>query len=92
MDTHSRATERREAHFQPPADQPIVPLAVKPRAAAAMLSTGLTRIYELLNAGELVSYHDGRSRLITTESLRNYVTRKVSASNDTAPPTAPAAA
>jgi len=55
----------------------IAPIAVKPRGAAIMLSMGLTRVYELLNAGELVSYHDGSSRLITVDSIRAYVARKI---------------
>jgi excisionase family DNA binding protein len=54
-----------------------LPLSVKPKAAAALLSVGLTRIYELLNAGELVSFYDGRSRLITTDSIKAYIDRRV---------------
>jgi excisionase family DNA binding protein len=50
-----------------------------------MLSCGITRLYELLNEGELTSYLDGRSRLITTESIRAYVERKVAASETAAP-------
>ena len=63
----------------------ISPLAVKPKAACRMLSCGITRLYELLNEGELTSYLDGRSRLITTESIRAYVERKVAASETAAP-------
>jgi excisionase family DNA binding protein len=61
-----------------------LPLSVKPKAAAALLSVGLTRLYELLNAGELVSYYDGRSRLITTDSILAYITRKVAGCSKTA--------
>jgi excisionase family DNA binding protein len=54
-----------------------LPLSVRPKAAATLLSVGLTRIYELLNAGELVSFYDGRSRLITTDSIKAYIDRRV---------------
>ena len=54
-----------------------LPLAVKPKTAAALLSVGLTRIYELLKDGELVSFNDGRSRLITTDSIKAYIDRRV---------------
>jgi len=54
-----------------------LPLAVKPKGAAALLSVGLTRIYELLKDGELVSFYDGRSRLITTDSIKAYIDRRV---------------
>ena len=62
---------------RPAPDIIIIPLVVKPRAACQMLSCGLTRLYELLAAGDLASYTDGRSRLITTDSIRAYVARKV---------------
>jgi hypothetical protein len=44
-------------------------LVVSPRAARRLLDTGNTRLYELLAAGELDSYRDGRSRL----QLNRYV-------------------
>ena len=40
-----------------------------------MLNCGNTRLYELLSAGELDSFLDGRSRKITVESIRRYVAR-----------------
>ena len=60
------------------------PLLVKPRAACAMLACGNTRLYELLKAGELESFLDGRSRKITAESIRRYIARRL-ASNTSAP-------
>jgi excisionase family DNA binding protein len=51
------------------------PLLVKPKEASRMLNCGNTRLYELLSAGELDSFLDGRSRKITVESIRRYVTR-----------------
>jgi hypothetical protein len=64
--------------------QSDVALVVKPRIAWKMLACSNTRGYELLNAGELESFLDGRSRKITIESIRRYVARRL------APPVTPA--
>src|SRR5262249_21099295 len=53
-------------------------LVVKPRVAWKMLSCSNTRGYELLAAGELDSFRDGRSRKITVESIRRYIARHLS--------------
>lgn len=50
-------------------------LVVKPRKACRLLDCGNTRLYELLAAGELQSFKDGKSRKITTESIRSYIER-----------------
>jgi hypothetical protein len=42
-----------------------------------MLACSNTRGYELLNAGELESFLDGRSRKITVESIRRYIARRL---------------
>jgi hypothetical protein len=55
------------------------PLVVKPREAWRMLSCGATRGFELLAAGELDSFQDGRSRKITVESIRRYISRRAGA-------------
>ena len=55
------------------------PLAVKPREACRMLGCGITRLYELINAGELESYRDGGSRMITTRSIVDRVERLAAA-------------
>jgi hypothetical protein len=55
----------------------VVPLVVKPKAAWRMLSVSNTRGYELLAAGELDSFLDGRSRKITVESIRRYISRRL---------------
>ena len=52
-------------------------LVVKPKIAWKMLACSNTRGYELLNAGELVSFLDGRSRKITVESIRRYIARRL---------------
>jgi excisionase family DNA binding protein len=48
----------------------IGPLAVSPRQACFLLSVGTTRLYELIRAGELEAYHEGRARRITMRSIR----------------------
>jgi hypothetical protein len=53
------------------------PLVVKPKRAWIMLGCGNTRGYELLAAGELDSFHDGRSRKITVESIHRYISRRL---------------
>jgi hypothetical protein len=64
----------------------IAPLLVSPRDAWRMLGCGNTHGYELINAGELVSFLDGRSRKITVESIHQYIARKVVAAGS--PPSA----
>jgi excisionase family DNA binding protein len=44
-----------------------------------MLSCGNTRGYELLAAGELDGYKDGRSRKITVASIEAYIARQLAA-------------
>jgi excisionase family DNA binding protein len=51
------------------------PLAVPPRQACELLSVGLTRLYELMNKGELESFHIGRARRITTASIHAFIER-----------------
>jgi hypothetical protein len=53
------------------------PLVVKPKGARRMLHCGNTRLYELLAAGELDSFLDGRSRKITVDSIRRYIARQL---------------
>jgi excisionase family DNA binding protein len=55
------------------------PLVVKPKAAWKLLNCGNTCGYELIAAGELDSYKDGRSRKITVASIKAYVARQLDA-------------
>jgi hypothetical protein len=59
-------------------------ILVKPKRAAEIIDCGLTRIYELMANGELVSFKDGASRKITMDSLRDYVDRKIAAQSQDA--------
>jgi len=54
-------------------------LVVSPRRARHMLDCGNTRLYELLNAGELDSFLAGRSRKITVSSIKAYIARLIAA-------------
>jgi hypothetical protein len=58
------------------------PLIVKPKIAWKLLGCSNTRGYELLAAGELDSFLDGRSRKITMESIRRYVARRLVPTED----------
>jgi excisionase family DNA binding protein len=62
------------------------PLAVRPRQAAQMLGVGQTKLYELLNAGDLDSFHIGRSRRVTMASISRYIDRQLTAANGTSSP------
>ncbi len=55
------------------------PLAVKPKDARRMLACGQTRLYELLAAGELQSFKDGRSRKIIVASIHRYIAKQLAA-------------
>lgn len=52
------------------------PIAVSPKGACTALSYGLTKIYDLINAGELEVFKDGRATRITTASIKSYVERR----------------
>lgn len=52
-------------------------MIVRPRAAEKLLSCSHKRLYELINAGELESFKDGRSRKITMASIHAYIARKL---------------
>ncbi len=60
------------------------PLVVKPKAAWKMLACSNTRGYELLAAGELDSFLDGRSRKITVESIHRLIARRLAAAKNEA--------
>src|SRR5262245_49023642 len=64
-------------------DQRII---VGPRRARHMLDCGITHLYQLLAAGELESFLDGRSRKITVASIKRYVERRLSTTTPANPP------
>jgi excisionase family DNA binding protein len=60
-----------------PATRDVEPLVVKPKAACSLLGCGLTRLYQLIAAGELDSFRDGRSRKIIVASIQRYIERQL---------------
>jgi len=52
-----------------------VKLLVSPQDAAAALSIGRSKVFELLAAGELASVKIGRRRLIPRQALDQYIER-----------------
>ena len=53
------------------------PLAVPTKEAGRLLSVSLSRLYELLRAGELDSYVDGCNRRVTMTSIHKYIERRL---------------
>ena len=54
-------------------------LLVKPKVAWKMLACSNTRGYELIAAGQLESFRDGRSRKITVASIHRFIARRLAA-------------
>jgi excisionase family DNA binding protein len=50
-----------------------------PLEVAELLGISRTWVYELCNQGELVSFHIGRARRITRDSIEDYIARQVAA-------------
>ena len=64
-------------------DEPIragEALVLTPTQAQTALQCGPTRLWELINTGEVESFLDGNRRRITARSVRDYVNRKLAAS------------
>jgi hypothetical protein len=51
------------------------PLVVSPRRARILLDVGNTKLYELIDAGELESFKDGKARKITMSSIKRRINR-----------------
>ncbi|MEO8781884.1 MAG: helix-turn-helix domain-containing protein [Bradyrhizobium sp.] len=58
------------------------PLVASPNQAMKALLVSRATLYTLLNAGELESYTEGRSRRITVKSISAYVDRRLAAEAD----------
>ena len=52
-------------------------LVAKAGEACRLLSCGRVKLYDLIAAGEVVSYLDGGIRKITVESIRGYIRRQI---------------
>jgi hypothetical protein len=69
-------------------NEEVEPLVVKPKVAWKLLACSNTRGYELLSAGELESFLDGRSRKIIVASIHRFIARRLAAEREaTAPQT-----
>lgn len=55
------------------------PLVVSAGVAMHKLYVSRSRLYELINSGELESYTQGRARRITVRSINAYVERRLAA-------------
>jgi excisionase family DNA binding protein len=53
------------------------PLVVSPNHAMKALAVSRATLYALINAGELESYTEGRSRRITVASINAYIERRL---------------
>jgi excisionase family DNA binding protein len=60
-----------------PMQAPVEPLAVAPRVAADLLSLGLSRIYQLMQRGELPSYREGTLRRIPMAAIHARIEAKL---------------
>jgi excisionase family DNA binding protein len=72
----SRRSEPPGSNGKAPVER-IEPIVVRPKQACVLLGCGLTYLFNLLNAGELESYRDGRSRLITVASIKARIAQKL---------------
>jgi excisionase family DNA binding protein len=57
--------------------QNIAPLVTSPKVACVVIDCSMTRLYELLNSGEISSYRDGKSRKIPVASLKDHIARRL---------------
>lgn len=53
------------------------PIGLSPKATKDAIGCGTTKLYQLINDGELESYFIGRSRRITTASIKAFVARQI---------------
>ena len=69
--------------MKPSSASTIEPLVVGTTEAQRMGGWGKTKLFELLEAGELQSYLDGRVRRITTASIHERIRKKLEESGST---------
>jgi hypothetical protein len=53
------------------------PLVVSPKRACQMLDCSMTRLYELLNSGQIQSYREGKSRKAIVASIKAHIVRQL---------------
>ena len=57
------------------------PLAHSIDTTAGLLGVGRTSVYELINDGQLLSFHIGKRHLITDDQVRQLIQRRMEAAN-----------
>jgi hypothetical protein len=65
-----------------PTDDPIKPLVVGMTKAEALLDSGSDTLYDLIKAGELESYLEGKRRKITMNSIERLIQRRLAGADD----------
>jgi excisionase family DNA binding protein len=55
------------------------PLVASPNQTMRAIQVSRKKLYELINAGELESYTEGKSRRITIKSINEYIERRLAA-------------
>jgi hypothetical protein len=68
---------RRKKPPPKPATLATTALAVSPRTAAHLLETSVSRIYQMMRAGELENFHNNTSRRILMKSIKGYIARQL---------------
>ena len=58
----------------------LKPIAVSTKGACSAIGIGATKLYELINTGELDTFKIGKSTRITTASIEAYVERQLASS------------
>jgi len=53
------------------------PIVASPNQAMTVIQVSRKKLYQLINAGELESYTEGKSRRITVKSIKAYVERRL---------------
>jgi excisionase family DNA binding protein len=53
------------------------PLVASPKQTMKAIQVSRKKLYELINAGELESYTEGKSRRITVRSINDYISRRL---------------
>jgi excisionase family DNA binding protein len=64
-------------HEERPVPPCMAPLAVAPLEAARLLSVCVATVYNMMRAGQLDSFHAGKSRRIPMRAIETYIARQL---------------
>jgi hypothetical protein len=62
---------------------PVVPRMTDVKGGCAIIGCGKSRLYELMQSGEIESYLDGAARKVSIESCNRFVDRRLAQSRST---------